>query len=97
MAQYAGKGTNIDLMLHGHYHTSGNPGNILSNGSVPGYSEYGDDLRFVIEPPQQNLFLMHSRWGLRERMPVQLEEPVRPEKPRIRVPAWVSPESNAHD
>ena len=97
MAQYASKGTNIDLMLHGHYHTSGNPGNILSNGSVPGYSEYGDDLRFVIEPPQQNLFLMHSRWGLRERMPVQLEEPVRPEKPRIRVPAWVSPESNAHD
>jgi hypothetical protein len=90
MAQYASKGTNIDLMLHGHYHTSGNPGNILSNGSVPGYSEYGDDLRFVIEPPQQNLFLMHSRWGLRERMPIQLEEPMQPVKPRVRVPAWVA-------
>jgi hypothetical protein len=97
LAQYASKGTNIDLMIHGHYHTSGNPGNVLSNGSVPGYSEYGDDLRFVIEPPQQNLFLMHSRWGLRERMPIQLEEPKPPVKPRVRVPAnWVSPESNAH-
>jgi hypothetical protein len=91
MAQYASKGTNIDLMIHGHYHTSGNPGNILSNGSVPGYSEYGDDLRFVIEPPQQNLFLLHSRWGLRERMPIQLEEPVKPAKPRVRVPAnWAA-------
>lgn len=88
MAQYASKGQNIDLMLHGHYHTSGNPGNILSNGSVPGYSEYGDDLRFVIEPPQQNLFLLHGRWGLRERMPIQLEEPAAPIKPRVRVPAW---------
>jgi hypothetical protein len=87
-AQYASKGVSLDLILHGHYHTSGNPGNVLSNGSVPGYSEYGDDLRFVIEPPQQNLFLMHSRWGLRERMPIQLEEPIKPPKPRVRVPAW---------
>lgn len=88
MAQYASRGQQIHYMLHGHYHTSGNPGNILSNGSVPGYSEFGDDLRAAVEPPQQNLFLMHSRWGMRERMPIQLEEPMLPEKPRIRVPAW---------
>jgi hypothetical protein len=87
-AQYASMGIKLDLILHGHYHTTGNPGNVLSNGSVPGYSEYGDDLRVVLEPPQQNLFLMHSRWGLRERMPIQLEEPLVPVKPRIRVPAW---------
>jgi hypothetical protein len=87
-AQYASMGTKLDLILHGHYHISGNPGNVLSNGSVPGYSEYADDLRVVVEPPQQNLFLMHSRWGLRERMPIQLEDPVQPIKPRIRVPAW---------
>lgn len=88
LAQYASKGVRIDLLLHGHYHVSGNPGNVLSNGSVPGYSEYGDDLRVVVEPPQQNLFLVHSRWGLRERMPIQLEEPSPPPKPRVRVPAW---------
>lgn len=60
---------------------------MLSNGSVPGYSEYGDDLRVVLEPPQQNLALMHSRWGMRERMPIQLEDPMLPERPRITMPA----------
>lgn len=87
-AQYASMGLKLDLILHGHYHTSGNPGNVLSNGSVPGYSEYGDDLRVVLEPPQQNLFLMHSRWGLRERMPIQLEDPIQPIKAHMRVKAW---------
>lgn len=87
-AQYASMGVKLDTILHGHYHISGNPNNVLSNGSVPGYSEYADDLRVVVEPPQQNLFLMHSRWGLRERMPIQLEEPAQPVKPRVRVPAW---------
>lgn len=87
LAQYASKGVRVDYLLHGHFHISGNPGNILSNGSVPGYSEYADDLRVVVEPPQQNIFLIHSRWGMRERMPVQLEEPTPPPKPRVRVPA----------
>lgn len=87
-AQYASVGRKPDLILHGHYHHTGNPGNVLSNGSCPGYSEYGDDLRVVYEPPQQWLYLLHSKWGLRERMPVQLEEPRVFEKPRVRVPAW---------
>jgi hypothetical protein len=60
---------------------------VLANGSVPGYSEYGDDLRAVVEPPQQWLYLLHSRWWMRERLPVQLEEPRMPEKPRVTVPA----------
>lgn len=89
-AQYASMGLKLDLILHGHYHTSGNPGNVLSNGSVPGYSEYGDDLRVVLEPPQQNLFLIHSRWGLRERMPIQLEDPIQPIKAHMRVKAWAA-------
>jgi len=93
-AQYASMGVKLDTILHGHYHISGNPGNVLSNGSVPGYSEYADDLRVVVEPPQQNLFLMHSKWGLRERMPIQLEDPVPPVKPRIRVPAWSDAQSH---
>ena len=65
----------FDLLLHGHYHTTANAGNSLSNGALPGYSEYGNGLRCSIEPPQQWLFLMTERWGLRERMPIVLEDP----------------------
>jgi len=88
-AQQAGIGRRPDLIQFGHYHTTGNPGHVLSNGSVPGYSEYADDLRAVIEPPQQWAYLLHSKWFLRERMPIQLEDPGEPEKPRVRVPvSW---------
>lgn len=86
-AQQASVGRHADLILHGHFHHSANPGAVLSNGSVPGYSEYAGAIRAAVEPPQQWLFLMHSRWGLRERMPILLEDPKPPEKPRVRVPA----------
>lgn len=86
-AQQARFGRRPDLILHGHYHTTGNAGAVLSNGSVPGYGEYADDLRAEPEPPQQWLFLLHSKWGLRERAPIQLEAPGLPPKPRVRVPA----------
>lgn len=90
MAQQASVGRQPDLILHGHYHVSANPGNVLSNGSIPGYSEYASDLRASVEPPQQWLFLLHSKWWLRERMPIQLEDPYTPEKPRVRIPAAMS-------
>lgn len=64
-----------DLLVHGHFHHSANAPGVLSNGSVPGYTEYGNSFRASLEPPQQWLFLMHERWGLRERLEVQLEEP----------------------
>lgn len=86
-AQQAGIGRKPDLIQFGHYHTTGNPGHVLANGSVPGYSEYGDDLRAVVEAPQQWMYLLHSKWWLRERMPIQLEEPKAPDKPRVTVPA----------
>lgn len=85
-AQQAEIGRKPDLIQFGHYHTTGNPGNVLANGSFPGYSEYGDDLRAVFEPPQQWMYLLHSKWWLRERMPVQLEDPGIPERPRVRMP-----------
>jgi hypothetical protein len=95
-AQQARFGRRPDLILHGHYHTTGNAGAVLSNGSVPGYGEYADDLRAEPEPPQQWLFLLHSRWGLRERAPIQLEAPGLPAKPRVRVPAgWAEAEGRA--
>ncbi len=86
-AQQAGIGRKPDLIQFGHYHTTGNPGHVLANGSIPGYSEYADDLRAVVEPPQQWTYLLHSKWWLRERMPIQLEDPLSPPKPSVRVPA----------
>ena len=47
-AQQASVGRRPDLIQFGHYHTTGNPGTVLANGSVPGYSEYADDLRAVV-------------------------------------------------
>jgi len=62
-----------DLMLTAHYHVSANLPGVLANGSVVGYSEYGSAGRFAVEPPKQWLFLIRERWGLCERLDVQLE------------------------
>jgi hypothetical protein len=80
-------GDHFDIILTAHYHTSSNPGRLLANGSVVGFSEYSLRIRGEPEPPQQWLGLIHERWGLRERVPVVLEDPRRPDKPRIKVPA----------
>lgn len=87
-AQQARLGRRPDLILMGHFHTSSNPGGVLANGSVVGYGEYADDIRADPDFPSQWLFLLHSKWFLRERAPIVLEEPAFPEKPRVRVPAW---------
>lgn len=90
-AQMAGIGRRPDLIQFGHYHTSAHPGMIFANGSVPGYSEYANGLRASVEPPQQWLYLLQSHWWLRDVLKVQLEEPVLPPKPRVRIPAgWAT-------
>lgn len=61
-------------IVHGHYHTSGQPGNVFSNGSVPGYTEYGNGLRASLEAPQQWMWLVHELWGVRERLEIKLED-----------------------
>lgn len=80
-------GEHYDVILTAHYHTSSNPGTVLANGSIVGYNEYAVRIRAVPEPPQQWLALIHEKWGLRERVPVVLEDPRQPERPRVRVPA----------
>jgi hypothetical protein len=81
-------GEHYDLILSGHYHVSSNPGRILANGSMVGAGEYSaSKLRAPFEPPQQWLGLLHEKWGLRERLPVLLEDPLPPPRPRVRVPA----------
>ncbi|TGT76164.1 MULTISPECIES: hypothetical protein [unclassified Mesorhizobium] len=83
-------GEHYDIILTAHYHTSSNPGTVLANGSMVGYSEYALRIRGLPEPPQQWLALIHEKWGLRERVPVVLEDPARPKRARIRVPAGMS-------
>lgn len=87
-AQQARYGRRPDLILHGHFHYSGNAGSVLSNGALPGNSEYGNVIRASPEAPRQWLFLLHSRWWLRERADIMLSDPEPVEKPRVRVPAW---------
>lgn len=62
-----------DIILGAHYHTSGNLGKILQNGSVVGYSEFAQSIRASPEPPQQWLALVHEQWCLRERCEIKLE------------------------
>jgi hypothetical protein len=77
-----------DIILTAHYHTSANPGaGVLANGSVVGYGEYANRIRANVEVPQQWLALIHSKWCLRERCEIKLEDPTIPELPRVRVPA----------
>jgi hypothetical protein len=83
-------GERYDIILTAHYHTSSNPGTVLANGSVVGFNEYAVRIRALPEPPQQWLALIHERWGLRERVPVVLEDPSPPKRPRIRVPAGMA-------
>lgn len=83
-------GEHYDLILVGHYHTSSNPGTVLANGSMIGFNEFAVRIRAAPEPPQQWLALIHERWGLRERVPVVLEDPTPPKRPRIRVPAGMA-------
>jgi transposase-like protein len=83
--QYGSTGQRPDLILMGHFHTSAAPPGILANGSVPGYSEYGAAIRAKFDTPKQWLAVMRSRWGLAERCDIQLEDPVQPPKPRVRI------------
>lgn len=84
--QYGSSGNAApDLILMGHYHTSAAPPGILANGSLVGMSEFGFGIRGRFDVPRQWLAVMRSRWGLTERADVQLEDPVQPEKPRVRI------------
>jgi hypothetical protein len=79
-AQAFSAGMGCDLILSGHYHTSTNLRGVLANGSVPGYSEYGNGLRAALEPPQQWMARFSMAWGLCDRLPVQMGEA----RPRMR-------------
>ena len=61
-----------DIVLTAHYHTSGNPGKTLANGSVIGFNEFAQSILAAPEPPQQWLALVSEKWCLRERAEIRL-------------------------
>lgn len=74
-AQQAFIGQRPTLILSGHYHSSGNPYGVLANGSIPGYTEYGNLLRAAVEPAMQwNFLLTDGPEFLRDRTEVVLSE-----------------------
>jgi len=81
-AQYGSVGSKVDLILGGHFHTSANLRGALFNGSLVGYNEYASQIRAPMDVPRQWVAMYRPRWGLSERLDVQLELPP---KPRVRI------------
>jgi hypothetical protein len=59
-----------DTMVVGHFHQYLARPNLIMNGSLKGYDEYGMSNNFEFEPPIQALFLVHPRWGINYSIPV---------------------------
>ncbi len=55
------KGRNAHLDCFGHFHTSFDGGNFVSNGSLIGYSPYAVSIKAVYEKPSQTLFLVNNK------------------------------------
>lgn len=91
LEQQSSVGRNVTVIQTAHYHKTGNPYvgpvPIFANGSIPGYSEYAKDIRASVEEPQQWAYLLHDKWGVRERAALQLEDPKHAPLPRVRVMA----------
>lgn len=67
-------GRSIDEVLVGHFHTSLDLGDGLSNGSLPGYSEFAKLNRMKPELPCQWLAFYNERFGRVDQRRVYLEE-----------------------
>ena len=74
IAEQAALGFHIDRVDHGHFHTPGYFGWVLSNGCMPGYSEFAKSFRMRPSPPQQFLLYHHPKRGVVDIKPIMLAE-----------------------
>jgi hypothetical protein len=74
VAEQAALGFKVDRVDHGHFHTPQYLGWVLSNGCMPGYSEYAKQYRMRPSPPQQFLTYNHPRRGVVDIKPIILTE-----------------------
>ena len=72
--EQAALGYHVDRVDHGHFHTPGYNGWVLSNGSMPGYSEYAKQYRMRPSPPTQFLLYHHKKHGVVDIKPIILVE-----------------------
>lgn len=72
IAEQMALGFKIDRVDHGHFHTPGYMGWVLSNGCLPGYSEYAKQYRMRPSPPQQFLLYHHAKRGVVDIKPLTL-------------------------
>lgn len=70
--EQAALGYHIDEVHHGHFHTPGYLGWVMSNGCLPGYSEYAKQYRMRPSPPQQFLAYYHAKRGMVDLKPLVL-------------------------
>ena len=74
IAEQAALGFQIDRVDHGHLHTPAYLVWGLSNGSMPGYSEFAKTNRMRPSPPTQMLAYHHPKRGLVDLKPIILTE-----------------------
>lgn len=98
-ADYAARGTLLDLILIGHFHTPLKLEEGFVNGCLPGPTEYSRDGRFRPHPAQQLFLTIHPRRGVTQHRWVHVGapeegslyaprlEPPAGDLPRYRVPA----------
>lgn len=57
------KSRSVNLDIFGHFHTSFDGGNFVSNGSLIGLSPYGVSIKASYEPASQQCFLINREYG----------------------------------
>lgn len=72
--EQAAIGRRVDRVDHGHFHTPNYSGWVLSNGCMPGYSEYAKSFRMRPSPPSQMLLYHHPKGGMVDLKPLNLLE-----------------------
>lgn len=72
--QQAAMGRTLDRVDMGHFHVSNFGGYFLSNGSLPGYSEFAFNFRMRPEPPQQWLLFHNEKFGVVDLRLIRLDK-----------------------
>ena len=72
---WTGEAHEYDILMFGHFHSLNFMRNMITNGSVVGFSEYAKKMNLPFEPPQQALFLVTEDRGVTMPMAIFAEDP----------------------
>lgn len=74
IAEQAALGRHVHRVDHGHFHYPMYIDWLVSNGCMPGYSEFAKSFRMRPQPPQQMLLYHHHKRGVVDIKPIILTE-----------------------